>query len=71
MRAATVALLVLSALAAAAATAGADDPPLPPKPISLVPHAAPPGRVYGAPIQGQILHKRVRKKPTPSRTPIS
>jgi hypothetical protein len=71
MKVTTVVLLVLTALANAAAIAGAGDPPLPPKPSSLVPHPSAPGHVYGAPIQGQILHKHLRKKPSTARTPIS
>jgi hypothetical protein len=72
MRVAPVALLMLAALAAARATAAPDESASPPKPVSLVPHAPAPGRTYGAPIQGQILHKRVRKKPpAASSAPIS
>lgn len=33
------------------------------KASSFAPHPVPPGRSYGMPIQSQILHKRVRKKP--------
>jgi hypothetical protein len=43
--------------------AGAQDAaPAPVKPSSLVPHAPSANRVYGVPIQSQILH-RVKAKP--------
>ncbi|HTC16736.1 MAG TPA: hypothetical protein VK695_13120 [Steroidobacteraceae bacterium] len=72
MRFAAVSLLTFAALIAAqAACAAPGDSSQPAKPISLVPHAPAPGRVYGTPIQDPILHKRVRKKPASPHTPSS
>jgi hypothetical protein len=71
MRVAVITLLTLAALAAAQRSPAAGDTPGPVKASSLAPRPAPPGRVYGAPIDGPILlHKHVRKKPPAANAPI-
>jgi hypothetical protein len=70
MRVAVITLLTLAALAGAQRCPAAADAPGPVKASSLAPRPAPPGRVYGAPIEGPILHKRVRKKPPAVNAPI-
>jgi hypothetical protein len=67
MRVAVITLLTLAALAGAQrCPAAGTDSPGPVKASSLAPRPALPGRVYGSPIEGPILHKRVRKKPSGS-----
>jgi hypothetical protein len=60
-----VAVCLLSAALAApvfAATQSDDSSPKT-KASSFAPHRVPASRSYGMPIQSQILHKRVHKKP--------
>jgi hypothetical protein len=71
MRVAVIMFLTLAALAGAQrCPAAGTDPPGPVKASSLAPRPAPPGRVYGSPIEGPILHKHVRKKPAAATAPI-
>ena len=61
MKSAAVCVLLV-ALAGPLLAAPGDAPPRT-KPSSFTPHAVPPNRAYGAPIQSQILHKRNKRKP--------
>jgi len=60
-----IAVCALAAALAVPVFAGAQRGDSPPKTkaSSFAPHPVPPGRSYGMPIQSQILHKHVRKKP--------
>jgi hypothetical protein len=69
MRFVAVCLLTAALAAPAFADTRPGDSAPPAKSSSFAPHHMTPGHSYGAPIQGQILHKRVHKKPDGANRP--
>lgn len=63
MRFVAVCLLAAALTAPAFADTRSADAAPPAKSSSFAPHRMAPGHSYGTPIQSQILHKRVHKKP--------